>query len=110
MRGVSRYWPPVVISVVAVVLAGVGGRSASEREAAYPQLGAPERHLQQGLDYLTVEQNVPFDDEAAAEHFTAIAADPAASPALKDTAGFLNAWCRWTRPVPDFNGARRLLE
>lgn len=105
----ARTAPPLIVTVLALATAVQALRWTQAREAEYPGLAPSARHLQQGLDYLTVDPNTPFDDESAIDHFQRVAA---AGGATEDAvaASFLEAWCRWTRPVPDFDGARRGFE
>jgi raffinose/stachyose/melibiose transport system permease protein len=102
------YWPHAAMTAIAAIAATVAIRATALRENPYPDLTEPDRHMQQALDYLTVDPNIPFDGESATIHFVAILSDPDAPNDVKDTASFLRAWCRWTRPVPDFDGARNL--
>lgn len=106
MGFLRTYGPHLAVSVAAVALAAYGIRATVPREEPYPGLTAAERSLQQGLDYLTVDPNTPFDDEGAAVHFETLLSDPEAPAHLKEAASFLRAWSLWTRPVPDFDGAR----
>lgn len=110
MGFVRRYGARAALTVGTVALAAWAIQWTAARQAPYPGLSAAERHLQQALDYLTVDPNTPFDDESAAEHFAAIAADGSSPKDLRDAASFLGAWLRWARPAPDFSGARTQFE
>lgn len=79
------------------------------REQAYPALSASARELNRGLDCLDVDPNVPMDPDNALVHFEWALKDPAASSRDKQLALFLKAWSLFTRPGPDFAGARAAL-
>ncbi len=96
-------------AVSAVVLAAVvwGIDATRFQEKTYDGLPFVERQLQQGLDFLDVPQNIPFDGESARLHFEQAAQSPDATQAQRAAASFLSGWSYWTEPVPRFDEARK---
>lgn len=81
--------------------------AVTPREKPYADLSPALRLIHQGLDYLDVDVNTPFDCDSAVERFASACAAEAATREEVVTADFLRCWAEWVRPTVDFEEVRR---
>ncbi len=79
------------------------------KEKAYSHLSVPQRLIQQGLDYLDVDLNAPFDCDSAIMRFEQALTNESTSQEDRVLADFLRCWAQWVRPTPDYPKLREYL-